>query len=128
MSKKALITGINGQDGSYLAELLLDKGYEVWGIVKRNSVSETQSVRIDHIFDKLNLEYADLTDMASLVRVLQKVQPDEIYNLAAQSHVRVSFDQPIYTANATGLGTLNLIRSCVEWFHLIPKYIRLVIF
>ena len=111
MSKKALITGINGQDGSYLAELLLDKGYEVWGTVKRNSVSETQSVRIDHIFDKLNLEYADLTDMASLVRVLQKVQPDEIYNLAAQSHVRVSFDQPIYTANATGLGTLNLLEA-----------------
>ena len=111
MSKKALITGINGQDGSYLAEFLLEKGYEVWGVVKRNSVSETQSVRIDHIFDKLNLEYADLTDMASLVSVLQKVQPDEIYNLAAQSHVRVSFDQPLYTANATGLGTLNLLES-----------------
>ena len=109
--KKALITGINGQDGSYLAEFLLDKGYEVWGIVKRNSVSETQSVRIDHIFEKLNLEYADLTDMASLVRVLQKIQPDEIYNLAAQSHVRVSFDQPIYTANVTGLGTLNLLEA-----------------
>jgi GDPmannose 4,6-dehydratase len=111
MSKKALITGINGQDGSYLAEFLLEKGYEVWGVVKRNSVSETQSVRIDHIFEKLNLEYADLTDMASLVSVLQKVQPDEIYNLAAQSHVRVSFDQPIYTANATGLGTLNLLEA-----------------
>lgn len=111
MSKKALITGINGQDGSYLAEFLLEKGYEVWGIVKRNSVSETQSVRIDHIFDKLNLEYGDLTDMSSLVSVLQKVQPDEIYNLAAQSHVRVSFDQPIYTANATGLGTLNLLEA-----------------
>ena len=110
--KRALITGINGQDGSYLAEFLLDKGYEVWGTVKRNSVSETQSVRIDHIFEKLNLEYVDLTDMASLVRVLQKVQPDEIYNLAAQSHVRVSFDQPIYTANATGLGTLNLLEAC----------------
>jgi GDPmannose 4,6-dehydratase len=112
MSKKALITGINGQDGSYLAELLLEKNYKVWGIVKRNSVSETQSVRIDHIFDKLKLEYADLTDMASLVRVLQKVQPDEIYNLAAQSHVRVSFDQPVYTANVTGLGTLNLLEAC----------------
>ena len=111
MCKKALITGINGQDGSYLAEFLLDKGYEVWGVVKRNSVSETQSVRIDHIFEKLNLEYADLTDMAFLVSVLQKVQPDEIYNLAAQSHVRVSFDQPIYTANATGLGTLNILES-----------------
>jgi len=109
--KKALITGINGQDGSYLAEFLLSKGYEVWGTVKRNSISETQSVRIDHIFNKLNLEYADLTDMASLVRVLNKIQPDEIYNLAAQSHVRVSFDQPIYTANVTGLGTLNLLEA-----------------
>tara|TARA_R110001599_G_scaffold42486_3_gene127872 strand:+ start:8830 stop:9819 length:990 start_codon:yes stop_codon:yes gene_type:complete len=111
--KKALITGINGQDGSYLAELLVDKGYEVWGTVKRNSVSETQSTRIEHLrsTNKINLEYADLTDMASLVRVLQKIQPDEIYNLAAQSHVRVSFDQPIYTANATGLGTLNLLEA-----------------
>jgi GDPmannose 4,6-dehydratase len=112
--KKALITGINGQDGSYLAEFLVDKGYEVWGMVKRNSVSETQSTRIEHLRSskQINLEYADLTDMASLVRVLQKVQPDEIYNLAAQSHVRVSFDQPIYTANATGLGTLNLLEAC----------------
>jgi GDPmannose 4,6-dehydratase len=111
--KKVLITGINGQDGSYLAEFLLDKGYEVWGTVKRNSVSETQSSRIEHLrsSDKINLEYADLTDMASLVRVLQKVQPDEVYNLAAQSHVRVSFDQPIYTANVTGLGTLNILEA-----------------
>ena len=112
-NKISLITGINGQDGSYLAEFLLDKGYKVWGTVKRNSVSETQSSRIDHLRDNdlINLEYADLTDMASLVRVLQKVQPDEIYNLAAQSHVRISFDQPIYTANATGLGTLNLLEA-----------------
>jgi GDPmannose 4,6-dehydratase len=111
--KKVLITGINGQDGSYLAEFLLEKAYEVWGTVKRNSVSETQSSRIEHLrsSDKINLEYVDLTDMASLVRVLQKIQPDEIYNLAAQSHVRVSFDQPIYTANATGLGTLNLLEA-----------------
>tara|TARA_R100000908_G_C3747048_1_gene142189 strand:+ start:17 stop:1009 length:993 start_codon:yes stop_codon:yes gene_type:complete len=111
--KKALITGINGQDGSYLAELLVNKGYDVWGTVKRNSVSETQTTRIEHLREKelINLEYADLTDMASLVRVLQKIQPDEIYNLAAQSHVRVSFDQPIYTANATGLGTLNLLEA-----------------
>jgi GDPmannose 4,6-dehydratase len=111
--KKVLITGINGQDGSYLAEFLLNKDYEIWGTVKRNSVSETQSTRIEHLLSegKINLEYADLTDMASLVRVLQKVQPDEIYNLAAQSHVRVSFDQPIYTANATGLGTLNLLEA-----------------
>ena len=111
--KKSLITGINGQDGPYLAELLIEKGYKVWGTVKRNSVSETQSSRIETLRDKnlINLEYADLTDMASLVRVLQKVQPDEIYNLAAQSHVRISFNQPIYTANATGLGTLNLLEA-----------------
>jgi GDPmannose 4,6-dehydratase len=111
--KKSLITGINGQDGSYLAELLIEKGYKVWGTVKRNSVSETQSSRIETLREKnlIHLEYADLTDMASLVRVLQKVQPDEIYNLAAQSHVRISFDQPIYTTNATGLGTLNLLEA-----------------
>ena len=110
---KCLITGINGQDGSYLAEFLLEKGYEVWGTVKRNSVSETQSTRIEHLRSsgKINLEYADLTDMSSLVRVLKDVQPDEIYNLAAQSHVKVSFDQPIYTANVTGLGTLNLLEA-----------------
>jgi len=111
--KKALITGINGQDGSYLTEFLLEKGYEVWGTVKRNSVSETQSSRIESLRDGnlINLEYADLSDMASLIRVLSKVQPDEVYNLAAQSHVRVSFDQPIYTANVTGVGTLNLLES-----------------
>ena len=114
MKKIALITGINGQDGSYLAEFLLDKDYTIYGTVKRNSVSETQSSRIEHLrsTNKVTLEYADLTDMASLVRVLQKVKPDEIYNLAAQSHVRVSFDQPVYTANATGLGTLNLLEAC----------------
>ena len=99
MNKKVLITGINGQDGSYLAEFLIKKGYEVWGTVKRNSVSETQSTRIEHLMAHINLEYADLTDMASLVRILTKIKPDEIYNLAAQSHVRISFDQPIYTAN-----------------------------
>jgi GDPmannose 4,6-dehydratase len=111
--KKALITGINGQDGSYLAEFLLDKGYEVMGTVKRNSVSETQTTRIEHLVsnDLIKREYADLTDMASLVRVLVDFQPDEIYNLAAQSHVRISFDQPIYTANVTGLGTLNLLEA-----------------
>jgi GDPmannose 4,6-dehydratase len=111
--KKALITGINGQDGSYLTEFLVKKNYEVWGIVKRNSVSETQSSRVDHLLTEnlIKLEYADLTDMASLIRVLQKVQPDEVYNLAAQSHVRISFDQPIYTANVTGVGTLNLLEA-----------------
>tara|TARA_Y100001937_G_C7112950_1_gene328666 strand:- start:551 stop:1522 length:972 start_codon:yes stop_codon:yes gene_type:complete len=109
--KKALITGINGQDGSYLAELLLEKGYEVHGILKRNSVAENQTARLDHIFNELNLEYADMLDMASLIRVLQLVKPDEIYNLAAQSHVRISFDQPIYTTEVVGLGALNLLES-----------------
>lgn len=110
-NKIALITGINGQDGSYLSELLLEKGYEVHGTLKRNSVSETQTSRINHIYDKLKLHYADLTDMSSLIRVIQEVQPDEIYNLAAQSHVRISFDQPLYTANVTGIGTLNLLEA-----------------
>jgi GDPmannose 4,6-dehydratase len=113
MSKVALITGINGQDGSYLAEFLLEKGYEVWGILKRNSVSETQTSRINHLRDEglIKLEYADLLDIPSLISVIQKSQPDEVYNLAAQSHVRISFDQPIYTAQATGMGTLNLLEA-----------------
>ena len=109
--KTALITGINGQDGSYLAELLLEKGYEVWGTIRRNSSPEYNTTRVDHIFKRVNLVYADLTDMSSLVSVLQKAKPVEIYNLAAQSHVRVSFDAPIYTAEATGLGTLNLLEA-----------------
>lgn len=110
--KKALITGINGQDGSYLAELLLDKGYEVHGILKRNSVSENQTARLtDTVFSNTQLHYGDLTDMASLIKVVNAVKPDEIYNLAAQSHVRISFDEPIYTTNVTGLGTLNLLEA-----------------
>lgn len=109
--KKTLITGINGQDGSYLSELLLEKGYEVHGTLKRNSVAENQTSRLDSIYDKVTLHYADLTDLSSLVSVIQKVMPDEIYNLAAQSHVRISFDQPIYTANVTGVGTLNLLEA-----------------
>jgi GDPmannose 4,6-dehydratase len=110
--KKALITGINGQDGSYLAELLLEKGYEVWGILKRNSVAENQTARIpDAIFKKIKLEYADMTDMSSLVRVLQLCMPDEIYNLAAQSHVRISFDQPLYTTESVANGTLKLLEA-----------------
>ena len=110
-NKIGLIFGINGQDGSYLSELLLEKGYEVHGTLKRNSVSETQTSRLNHIYDKLKLHYADLTDMSSLIRVIQEVQPDEIYNLAAQSHVRISFDQPLYTANVTGIGTLNILEA-----------------
>ena len=109
--KIALITGINGQDGSYLSEFLLDKGYQVHGIIKRNSVSENQTARLNNVYDKITLHYGDLTDMSSLISVIQKVMPDEIYNLAAQSHVRISFDQPIYTSNATGLGTLNLLEA-----------------
>ena len=109
--KKALITGINGQDGSYLSELLLNKGYQVYGILKRNSVAENQTARLDHIFSQLRLEYADMTDMASLMRVLQEVKPDEIYNLAAQSHVRISFDQPLYTAQVVAIGVMNLLES-----------------
>jgi len=109
--KKALITGINGQDGSYLAELLLDKGYEVWGTLKRNSVSENQTSRLDNIYNRLKLVYADMTDLSSIIRVLTSIMPDEVYNLAAQSHVRISFDQPLYTAQVTAIGTLNLLEA-----------------
>ena len=110
--KRALITGINGQDGSYLTELLLEKGYEVWGILKRNSVAENQTARIPNkVFKKIKLEYADMLDMSSLIRVLQLCKPDEIYNLAAQSHVRISFDQPIYTTHSIATGTLNLLEA-----------------
>ncbi len=111
--KRALITGINGQDGSYLAEFLLDKGYEVFGTIKRNSVSENQTSRLDSVYDHIkdNLIYADLTDVPSLLHALRVSDPDEIYNLAAQSHVRISFDQPVYTANVTGMGTLNMLEA-----------------
>jgi len=112
--KKALITGITGQDGSYLAELLLAKGYEVHGIIRRSSSFNTG--RIDHIYNdphnkgvKLFLHYGDLTDSSNLNRILEKVKPDEIYNLGAQSHVMVSFELPEYTGNADGLGTLRLL-------------------
>jgi len=109
--KIALITGINGQDGSYLSEFLLEKGYEVHGTLKRNSVAENQTYRIDNVYNKVILHYSDLTDLSSLITVIQKVMPDEIYNLAAQSHVRISFDQPIYTSQVTGIGTLNLLEA-----------------
>jgi GDPmannose 4,6-dehydratase len=110
-SKIALITGINGQDGSYLAEFLIEKGYDVHGTLKRNSVAENQTSRLDKVYDKVKLHYADLTDLSSLVRVISEVKPIEIYNLAAQSHVRISFDQPLYTANVTGIGTLNVLEA-----------------
>ncbi len=113
IKRKALITGINGQDGSYLAEFLIDKGYEVYGTIKRNSVSENQTARLDSVYERIkdNLIYADLLDVPSLIHALKISNPDEVYNLAAQSHVRISFDQPIYTAQATGLGTLNLLEA-----------------
>jgi len=107
--KVALITGITGQDGSYLAELLLSKGYEVHGIVRRASLINTH--RIDHIYNKVNLHYGDLTDSTNLVRVIQQVQPDEIYNLGAQSHVKVSFEMPEYTGQTDALGTLRVLEA-----------------
>jgi len=107
--KVALITGITGQDGSYLAELLLENGYEVHGIIRRSSLINTD--RIDHIYDKITLHYGDLTDSTNLVRVIQQVCPDEIYNLGAQSHVKVSFDMPEYTGMVDGLGTLRVLEA-----------------
>lgn len=109
--KTALITGITGQDGSYLAELLLKKGYEVWGIIRRNSNPGNQTERIDHIFKKIKLLYGDLTDLPSLIQAIDKCKPDEVYNLGAQSHVRISFDVPVFTGQVTGLGTLNLLEA-----------------
>ena len=116
MTKTALITGITGQDGSYLAELLLQKGYEVHGIKRRASSFNTQ--RIDHLYQdphepdpRLKLHYGDLTDSSNLTRIIQQVQPDEIYNLGAQSHVAVSFEEPEYTANCDGLGTLRILEA-----------------
>ena len=107
--KKALISGITGQDGSYLAELLLEKGYEVHGIVRRSSSINTD--RIDHIYPQLHLHYGDLTDSTNLVGIIQKVQPDEIYNLGAQSHVKVSFETPEYTGQVDALGTLRILEA-----------------
>ena len=116
MSKVALVTGITGQDGAYLAELLLDKGYEVHGIKRRSSLFNTD--RIDHLYQdrheknvKLKLHYGDLTDSSNLTRIIQEVQPDEIYNLAAQSHVKVSFETPEYTANSDAVGSLRMLEA-----------------
>ena len=109
MSKVALITGITGQDGSYLAELLLEKGYEVHGIVRRASLINTH--RIDHIYEQIHLHYGDLTDATNIIGVIKKIEPDEIYNLGAQSHVKVSFETPEYTAQVDGLGTLRVLEA-----------------
>jgi len=107
--KVALITGITGQDGSYLAEFLLKKGYKVHGIIRRSSLINTD--RIDHIYDQIKLHYGDLTDSTNLVKVIQQVQPDEIYNLGAQSHVKVSFEMPEYTGQVDALGTLRVLEA-----------------
>ena len=125
MARKALITGITGQDGSYLAELLLEKGYEVHGIVRRSSSFNTQ--RIEGIYQdphepsrRLFLHYGDLNDASSLNRILRVVNPDEIYNLGAQSHVKVSFDTPEYTAEVTGVGAARLLEAIRE-LHIKPR-------
>ena len=109
MQKTALITGITGQDGSYLAEFLLEKGYEVHGIHRRSSLSNMG--RIEHLLDKIMLHDGDLTDSSSLVRIINRVKPDEIYNLAAQSHVQVSFDVPEYSGDVDALGTLRVLEA-----------------
>ena len=108
-AKVALITGITGQDGSYLAELLLEMGYEVHGIVRRSSLINTH--RIDHIYNQIHLHYGDLTDATNLIGVIKKVEPHEIYNLGAQSHVKVSFETPEYTGQVDGLGTLRVLEA-----------------
>ncbi|MHC5058034.1 MAG: GDP-mannose 4,6-dehydratase [Planctomycetota bacterium] len=124
--KRAFVTGITGQDGSYLAELLLEKGYEVWGLVRRSSSFHTG--RIDHLYRdphekgvRLRLVYGDLSDGGALASLLREIMPDEVYNLGAQSHVRVSFDQPVYTADVDGLGTLRLLEA-LRTLRPVPKY------
>src|SRR5689334_17786106 len=114
--KKALVTGITGQDGAYLADFLLNKGYEVHGIKRRSSLFNTN--RIDHLYEDLHekdvrfiLHYGDLSDSANIIRIIQEVQPDEIYNLGAMSHVKVSFDSPEYTADVDGIGTLRILEA-----------------
>ena len=110
--KKALITGVTGQDGSYLAELLLEKGYEVHGVKRRTSLINTD--RVDHIFENnenFHLHYGDLTDSTNIIRLINEIQPDEIYNLGAQSHVHVSFETPEYTANSDAIGVLRVLEA-----------------
>mgnify|MGYP000722299341 CR=1 FL=1 len=111
MKRKAFITGINGQDGSYLAELLLEKDYDVYGIVRRNSVAEHQESRINHLDGLVTTEYGDLLDVSSLERLIRTIQPDEIYNIAAQSHVRISMDIPQFTVQTNALGLLNVLEA-----------------
>lgn len=111
--KRAIITGITGQDGSYLAELLLAKGYEVHGVVRRSSNFATS--RIEHVYERLSLHYGDMADGSAMSRLVKQIQPTEVYNLAAQSHVRVSFDQPVYTSDVTGIGTLRMLEAIRDY-------------
>jgi len=111
MKRKAFITGINGQDGSYLAELLLEKDYDVYGITRRNSIAEHQQSRINHLDDLVTTDYGDLLDVSSLERLIRTIQPDEIYNIAAQSHVRISMDIPQFTVQTNALGLLNVLEA-----------------
>src|SRR5689334_2193471 len=127
--KKALVTGITGQDGSFLAEFLLQKGYEVHGLVRRASTFNTG--RLNHLYTdphegqaRLYLHYGDLSDGGGLRRLLDRIQPDEVYNLAAQSHVRVSFDQPEFTADIVGVGTLRILEACRNAVEALGKPIR----
>ncbi len=115
MRKKAFISGIAGQDGSYLSELLIEKGYQVYGIVRRNSITEHQRNRLTHLDNKIELSYGDLTDKSSLDNALKKIQPDEIYNLGAQSHVRVSFEIPSFTFQTNAIGVFNILESMREF-------------
>lgn len=125
MNKKAFITGITGQDGSYLAELLLDKGYEVYGIIRRSSSFNTS--RIEHLYQdphqqtRLHLLYGNLTDGSRIREILHDIKPDEVYNLGAQSHVRVSFDEPLFTAEVDAIGTLNVLEA-VRWLEPAPRF------
>ena len=113
MKKIALITGISGQDGAYLSEHLLNKGYDVYGILRRNSIPENQTIRLENVYNEIkdNLSYSDLTDLSSLSRLIKKISPNEIYNLGAQSHVKVSFEVPLYTTETIVNGTLNLLEA-----------------
>jgi len=121
MKQVALITGITGQDGSYLAEFLLSKNYEVHGIIRRSSLINTH--RIDHLYDNIKLHYGDLTDSTNLIKIIQKTQPTEIYNLGAQSHVKVSFETPEYTAEVDGLGALRILDAiCILGLHETTKF------
>ena len=123
MKKKALITGIAGQDGSYLSEYLLSKNYEVYGLIRRNSIVEHQRNRIEKLGSNINLEYGDLLDQVINKKIMKLAQPDEIYNLAAQSHVRISFDVPEFTIKTNALGVLNMLES-LERIVLIQNFIK----